>query len=152
MLTKLKISTIIFLSFLIAITNLGFFSACKNEVVLDETELAFLNLINDTRIENNLNSLMPGQKLMDTAKSRCEDMMARNYFSHYTPEGKRPRYAEILGRAKPISYGTPENFLDAWSNSQSHKEVILNPNYKKIGIAIVDNNNIRIVTIIFSKK
>lgn len=150
MLIKLKISTIIFLSFLIAITNLGFFSACKNEVVLDETELAFLNLINDTRIENNLNPLMPSQKLMDIAKLRCEDMIARNYFSHYTPEGKRIKYGEILGKSN--FEATPEMFLDTWLDSQSHKEVILNPNYKKIGIAIIDNNDIRIVTIILSRK
>jgi len=155
MLNKLKISTIIFLLFLIIIANLGFSSACKNEVVLDETELAFLNLINDARIKNNLNPLSPNTGLMEFAKSRCEDMVARNYFSHYTPEGKRPKHylpiGEILGRAKPISCGTPENFLNAWLDSQSHREVILNPNYKKIGIATADDNNTRIVTIIFSR-
>jgi len=156
MLIKLKISTIILLLFLIAITNLGFSSACKNEVVLDETELAFLNCINDARIENNLNPLSPNNRLMEFAKSRCEDMVARSYFSHYTPEGKRPKYylpiGEILGRAKPSSFGTPERFLDAWLNSQSHKEVILNPNYKNIGIGIIDDNGIKIVTIIFSSR
>ena len=149
---KLKTIIVILAISVIALSGLGLTVTCKKEVVLNETELAFLNLINDARIENNLNLLSPDIKLMDLAKSRCSDMTARNYFSHYTPEGKRVKQGEILGRAKPFSYGTPENFLNAWLNSQTHKGVILNPIYKNIGIGIIDDNGIRIVTIIFSSR
>jgi len=147
---KLKTITVIFLISLIAITGLVFSCACKKEVALNKTELAFLNLINDVRVENNLNPLTADQKLMDLAKSRCTDMAARNYFSHWTPEGKRVRQGEILGRAKIVII--PERFINAWLNSQSHKGVILNPTYKNIGIGIIDDNGIRIVTIIFSSR
>jgi len=147
--SKLKIIIIILIS-LIAITGLVFSCACKKEVVLNETELTFLNLVNDVRIENNLNPLTPSQKLMDIAKSRCTDMAARNYFSHWTPEDKRVRQGEILGRAKIVII--PERFIKAWLNSQIHKDVMLNPTYKNIGIGIIDDNGIRIVTIIFSSR
>ena len=147
---KLKTIIVILVISVIALSSLGLTVTCKNEVVLNETELAFLNLINDARAENNLNPLIADQKLMDIAGSRCNDMVVRNYFSHYTPEGKRIRYAEILGRSN--CKATPEMFLNAWLNSQSHKGVILNPIYKNIGIGIIDDNGIRIVTIIFSSR
>ena len=147
---KLKTIIVILIISVIALSSLGLTVTCKKEVVLNETELAFLNLINDTRLQNNLNPLLPDIKLMDIARSRCGDMAARNYFSHYTPEGNRVRCGEILGRGN--CKATPEMFLGAWLNSQPHNEVILNPIYKKIGISIIDNNGIRIVTIIFSSR
>ena len=147
--SKLKIIIIILIS-LIAIISLVFSCACKKEVVLNKTELAFLNLVNDARIQNNLNPLTPSQKLMDIAKSRCTDMAARNYFSHWTPEGNRVKQGEILGRSN-IDIGV-EKYIKAWLQSPIHKEVILNPKYKNIGIGIIDDNGIRIVTIIFSSR
>lgn len=131
---------------------------CIRVVILNDFEKSTLDLINQVRIENNLDAVIINYKLADLAEYRCNDMVSRNYFSHYDPEGKRPKYhspiGEILGRAKPASFGTPERFLNAWLNSQSHKEVILNSKYRKIGITIVDNNdtNTRIVTIVFSSK
>ena len=77
-------------------------------------------------------------------------MAARNYFSHWTPEGNRVKQGEILGRAKIVII--PERFIKAWLNSQIHKDVMLNPTYKNIGIGIIDDNGIRIVTIIFSSR
>jgi len=147
--SKLKTIIIILIS-LIAVTSLVFSCACKKEVVLNETELTFLNLVNDARIENNLNPLTPSQKLMDIAGSRCSDMATRNYFSHWTLEGKRVKQGEILGRSN-IDIGV-EKYIKAWLQSPIHKEVILNPKYKNIGIGIIDDNRIRIVTIIFSSR
>ena len=147
---KLKTIIVILVISVIALSSLGLTVTCKKEVILNETELAFLNLVNDARIENNLNPLIADQKLMELAGSRCNDMTARNYFSHYTPEGKRVRCGEILGRSN--CKATPEMFLGAWLNSQPHNKVILNPIYKNIGIGIIDNNGIRIVTIIFSSR
>jgi len=149
---KLKTIIVILIISVIALSSLGLTVTCKKEVVLNETELAFLNLVNDVRVENNLKPLTTDKKLMNLAEARCSDMVARNYFSHYTSECKRIKCGEILGRAKPFSFGTPEKFLNAWLNSQSHRGVILNPIYKNIGIGIIDNNGIRIVTIIFSSR
>jgi len=147
---KLKTIIVILVISIIALSSLGLTVTCKKEVVLNEDEIAFLNLVNDVRVENNLNPLTANQKLTDMAKSRCSDMIARNYFSHYTPEGNRVKCGEILGRGN--CKATPEMFLGAWLNSQTHKGVILNPIYKNIGIGIIDNNGIRIVTIIFSSR
>lgn len=147
---EMKIKIIIIFLLLTLFVNFGFI---YRPLILDETEIAFINCINELRIQNNLDPFLPNCRLIYIARSRNRDMIKRNYFSHYPPEGRRNygfNLSEILGRAKPIEYGTPENFLDAWLASKSHKEVILRSDYKRIGIAVIDYNNLRLVTIIFS--
>ena len=72
-------------------------------------------------------------------------MLQRGYFSHYNPENKSPfDRMESYG----INYGfAGENLALAPSaslahqglmNSQGHRANILSPNYKKVGIGIVD--------------
>jgi uncharacterized protein YkwD len=51
-----------------------------------ETQL--LNYINNIRVQEGLQKLNPNQVLISIARSRSADMVNRNYFSHYTPEGK----------------------------------------------------------------
>jgi len=147
---RIKI-TIVFL-LLALFMSLGF--TYYRPVDLDDIERVFLSYINEARMQNGLGALLPSQELTTFAEERCDDMVTRNYFSHYTPEGDRPEFrpiGEILGRASPPSLGTAENFLEAWLDSQSHREVILDQAYRRIGIAIVDSDDTRIVTIIFSR-
>lgn len=143
---KIKITIVLLLLALFA--GLGF---TYRPVDLDDMERVFLSYINEARMQNNLAALLPSQLLTDVARLRCNDMVSRGYFSHYMPEGRRVKYGEVLGRASPASLGTAENFLEAWLNSQSHNEVILNPAYRKVGIDIVDSDDTKIVTIIFSR-
>ena len=42
----------------------------------------FLDLLNADRVANGLPALVADQRLMDLARWRSEDMVARNYFSH----------------------------------------------------------------------
>lgn len=147
---KLKKVTILFLISILTVISLIGSCACQKEVVLTETETTFINLINEARIQNNLNPLVPSQNLMDLAKSRSGDMIARNYFSHYSPEGNRVGCGENLAECNLDI--TPEMILNAWLNSPTHRDNILYPIYKNIGIGIAGNNDTRIVTILFSSR
>lgn len=130
-------------------------------VNLNDVELQILSLINTVRVQNGLNPLVPNQMLTDIARTRSMDMQNRNYFSHYTPEGKNifnilkesgviyVNAGENLGQASPISWGTPEVFMNAWMNSPTHKANILRSAYGKIGIGVIDSGNRRVVTTIF---
>jgi len=130
-------------------------------VNLNNVESQILSLINTVRVQNGLNPLVPNQMLTDIARTRSMDMQNRNYFSHYTPEGKNifnilkesgviyVNAGENLGQASPISWGTPEAFMNAWMNSPTHKANILRSAYGKIGIGVIDSGNRRVVTTIF---
>jgi uncharacterized protein YkwD len=119
-------------------------------------------LINDYRTASGLNALAFEPTLTYVAKLRSSDLMDRNYFSHYTPEGKTVfnlfaengvSYTiggENLAQAMPAGIGTPEAFLDAWKNSASHNANMLRNGYNFIGVGMVDNGDRIVVTTVFT--
>lgn len=129
--------------------------------VLTDYENAIAALINNTREANGLNALASDGSLNDIADIRSLDMLNRNYFSHYTPEGTNVfdlmrangvgfKYGgENLAQSAPASAGTPEGFLNAWLNSPTHKDNILGSHYSKIGVSMVEIDSRRIVTTVF---
>jgi len=86
---------------------------------LNDIESSILYLINNIRVANGLNALHANQILTDIARSRCNDMLANSYFSHYTPDGRNifnslqengvsyVNGGENLGQSSPASLGTP---------------------------------------------
>ena len=105
-----------------------------------------LDLVNEQRrIHGGLPPLIWNSDLAAAAHAHCADMAERNYFSHNTPEGLTPfdriknmgiRYtaaAENLAAGQP----DPKSVVDAWMNSSSHRENILDPKLKEVGIAFV---------------
>jgi uncharacterized protein YkwD len=129
---------------------------------LNEYENTIAAMINNIRVSNGLNALAADGSLNEVADIRGEDLMNRNYFSHYTPEGTNVfdlmrsmsigfRYAgENLAQSAPASAGTCEGFINAWLNSPTHKDNILGANYTKIGVSMVEVGSRRIVTTVFS--
>jgi len=129
---------------------------------LNDIETTILYLINNIRAANGLNALQANQVLTDIARSRCNDMLARSYFSHYTPDGLNIfnvlqqngvsyiNGGENLGQSSPASLGTPQAFMDAWMASPTHKANILRPVYNKIGIGIGESGGKRIVATVFT--
>jgi uncharacterized protein YkwD len=131
-------------------------------VNLSNVENQVLILLNNTRTNHGLNSLNIDGVLTNIARSRSKDMIDRGYFSHYTPDGKNifnflkangisyRAAGENLGMSSPPSRGSPGNFIDAWMKSESHRINMLRGAYTKIGIGIIDQNNKRVVTIVFT--
>ncbi|MBA7713462.1 hypothetical protein ES703_122465 [subsurface metagenome] len=121
-----------------------------------------LILLNNTRSNHGLNPLNIDGVLTNIARSRSKDMIDRGYFSHYTPDGTNifnflkangisyRAAGENLGRSSPPSRGSAGNFIDAWMKSESHRINMLRGAYTKIGIGVIDQNNTRIVTIVFT--
>ncbi len=130
-------------------------------VNLSEYEAAILYLINTVRVSNGLGALQPNQSLTDISRTRSSDMLGRNYFSHYTPEGttvfnimrgcgiKWSVAGENLAHSKPADIGSPEAFLDAWMKSPGHAANILKDKYGIIGVGMTDNGDRRVVTTVF---
>ncbi len=104
-------------------------------------ESQMIYLINTIRSSHGLQLLIPNPVLSSIARYRSQDMIHRNYFSHYTPEGKNifnifvengimyACGAENLSQASPPSRGSPESVVNGWMNSGAHRANLLNPHY-----------------------
>ena len=124
-------------------------------------ESQMIHLINSIRSSRGLQLLNPNPVLNSIARSRSQDMLNRNYFSHYTPEGKNifnilvengimyAMAAENLSQASTPSWGSPEAVVNSWMNSGPHRANLLNPHYGQLGLGVVDSGNKRVVTLIF---
>ena len=103
-------------------------------------------LTNEQRQKNNLPLLSLNSALSLAAQRKAENMLAENYWSHYSPDGKTP-WDYILGAGYKYEYAgenLAKNFLfsngviDAWMNSATHRDNLLKRNYTEVGYAIVN--------------
>jgi uncharacterized protein YkwD len=103
-------------------------------------------LANSDRVKNGLGSLTKNSKLTAAAKAKAEDMLAKDYWSHYGPNGETP-WQFIKGAGYVYTYAgenlakgfiTSSATHDAWMNSPTHRANILKPEFKDIGIYVVD--------------
>jgi len=109
------------------------------------TANTIISLTNESRREYNLNSLTSNSLLTLAAQNKAKDMLARDYFAHTTPDGKRfwtwidaTGYDyTTAGENLAIDFTTPESAHSALMASPTHKENIINNNYKEIGVAVV---------------
>ena len=123
--------------------NLGFQTL---EFNVDEgTEVAMIELVNKERSSRGLPILTFDSKLREAGRFHSKDMFEKGYFSHYSPDGK-----SVADRAEEfdIKYQViGENLAFAPSlelahqglmNSEGHRANILSPDFKKIGIGVID--------------
>lgn len=134
----------------------------KPTAELNDYESAVACMINDYRTANGLNAIAYEPTLTYIAKYRSQDLMDRNYWSHYTPEGttvfnlfkangvKYKIGGENLGQATPAGIGSPDAFMGAWKNSPSHNANMLRNGYNYIGVGMVDNGDRIVVTTVFT--
>jgi len=97
---------------------------------------ALLKDTNDKRIENGLQPLTLNDQLNQAAAGKAADMFGNNYWAHISPSGKTP-WDFILGANYQYVYAgenlakdfqDSQGVVDAWMNSPSHKENLLNSN------------------------
>jgi hypothetical protein len=111
----------------------------------DITKTSIIDLANEARISLGLDSLKESQTLDEAALLKAQDMLQNDYFAHNSPTGVTPwhwfdqagynyRYA---GENLAIGFVESEDVNQAWLNSPSHRENILNQNYTEIGIAVL---------------
>ncbi|OGM87447.1 hypothetical protein A2616_00705 [Candidatus Woesebacteria bacterium RIFOXYD1_FULL_33_11] len=119
----------------------------KFQITIDEkSETEMFKKVNEERRKLAIQELTWNPDLVPVARSHAKDMWERSYFSHYSPEGK-----DVGDRlqAASIKYGfAGENLALAPTlgtahtglmNSKGHRENILEPRFKRIGIGVIDN-------------
>jgi len=102
-----------------------------------------LKLMNADRAASGLPALKLNNKLTGLARDYAQDMINRNFFSHYNPEGQSPfdrmqQYGinyHYAGENLAIN-SSVESAEKAFMNSPGHRANILNENYSEIGIGV----------------
>jgi len=103
-------------------------------------------LTNEKRVENGLPALQLNTKLNSAAFAKAQDMINNNYWAHVSPNGTEPWYFitqsgypyTTAGENLAKGFYTSSGVVNAWMNSQSHKDNIINTNYKDVGYAVLD--------------
>ncbi len=101
-------------------------------------------LVNAERVKNGLQPLIRDARLDATAKERVDDMVARNYYSHYDPiDGHKMIDDQNAGCVQSenqnlISISGDRNHIavDSWLGSKSHHDAMLSPGYTHTGISV----------------
>ncbi|WP_191256901.1 CAP domain-containing protein [Amycolatopsis oliviviridis] len=102
-----------------------------------------IDLVNSERADAGCSPVSNEAHLAAAAQGHSDDMSARNYFSHTTPEGTTfDQRIRAAGYDKPgaenIAKGQSNaaKVMDAWMNSEGHRANILNCKLKKIGVGV----------------
>lgn len=123
----------------------------QGEVLAYATNVSVGDLItytNNARAANGLGGLSNNQKLNSSAQSKANDMIARDYWSHNTPDGTQPWWFftqagySYQNAGENLAYGFADSAstVDAWMNSAGHRANILG-SYTEVGFGIASGAN-----------
>ena len=101
-----------------------------------------VDLTNETRNDVSLGTLTRSATLDRAAQLKAENMAKNGYFAHYAPDGTSPWYWFDVagynyihaGENLAVHFTDSDEVVDAWMNSPTHRDNILNGNYTEIGV------------------
>ncbi len=102
-----------------------------------------VDLTNKQRTAENLGALSQNEVLQAAAQAKANDMAAKSYFAHVSPDGVTPWYwieaagysYSYAGENLAVNFSDSSDVVNAWMASPSHRANIEKPNYTDIGIA-----------------
>ncbi|RYY90619.1 MAG: hypothetical protein EOO15_01860 [Chitinophagaceae bacterium] len=110
-----------------------------------DLEARMLELVNEERANEGLAALKADPEMTAVARAHAQDMFARGYFSHYTPEKKDP--FDRMQQAKVQFLTAGENLALGQTllichrglmNSPGHRANILHDSFGRVGIGVLD--------------
>lgn len=128
---------------LIAVSFIAYFP--KTIFFADLTKTALIQLTNQERQSLGLSTLKENSILDQAARQKAQDMLAQDYFSHWSPAGVSPWYwfkqagysYQLAGENLAIGFLDSEEVVTAWLNSPSHKANLVNSNFQETGMAVL---------------
>lgn len=129
-----------------------FWGVVQQAVLGYATNTTISGLLDETNVQRSsegLTGLALNTKLNSAAQAKAEDMAARNYWSHNTPEGNPPWVFfsnvgyDYKAAGENLAYGfeSSNSTVIAWMNSPGHRANIMNSNFSEVGFGIVDVPN-----------
>lgn len=103
---------------------------------------------NAERARAGLPGLTYNERLSQAAAGKAQDMFAKQYWAHQSPDGVEPwafingaGYSYIAaGENLARDFNTTPDMVAAWMASPTHAANIMNARYQEIGVAVVNGN------------
>ena len=116
----------------------NFFAAILPSVIVE--------LTNSDRAMGSASPLAVSPILVTAAQKKADDMAAKGYFAHTSPEGITPWFwfGEVgyrfsyAGENLAVHFTESQDVETAWLNSPGHRANILNTNFTEIGVAAAE--------------
>ena len=107
-------------------------------------EQSLVELANGDRAAQGLSALSENSLLSEAAQEKANDMAAKGYFSHVSPDGTSSwywftavgYYYTHAGENLALDFNTPSSLEAAWMASPEHRANILKGVYTQIGVGI----------------
>lgn len=114
------------------------------------TEMSRTQLLQSTNLERSkagAPTLKLNDQLSKAAQAKAQDMVAKNYWSHYTPTGDAPWvFVDATGytyskAGENLAYGfaSSKDTVTGWMNSKTHKENLLDTAYSEVGFGYANS-------------
>lgn len=129
-----------------------FWGTIQHSILGYATDMSISGLLQETnkhRADNGLPGLTLNDQLTQAAQAKAEDMAARDYWSHNTPEGNPPwifitnagYHYQTAGENLAYGFLNSTATVEGWMGSEGHRANILNATYKEVGFGIANSPN-----------
>jgi uncharacterized protein YkwD len=116
---------------------------------LEQVRAAMLAQVNAQRTAAGAAPLVLDPRLSEVAQQHAEDMLARSYYDHESPEGLQPRDRVLRAGyparmvAENIARGptSVEEVLSAWMQSRGHRGNLLHSAFTELGVGCAVGRN-----------
>lgn len=137
---------------IIASIFLSFWQPARGNTLAYATNMSvggLLSATNQHRANNGKAALSLNSKLNSSAQAKANDMVARDYWSHNTPDGKEPWvFFDSAGyqyykAGENLAYGfaTSADAVVGWMNSPTHKANMLDSTFTEVGFGFANSAN-----------
>ena len=136
-----------YLQILVISVSVLYFITARTPQILGQLTFSadqIISLTNREREKNGLTVLIYSPLLAQAAQAKAADMHQNNYWAHNSPSGTTPwsfitaagyKYV-FAGENLARDFTNPQDAVEAWTNSPSHRSNLLDKNFKEIGVGI----------------
>ncbi len=118
-------------------------TALRSPQVAAVVSATLVDLANGDRASQDLPALTVNPLLVEAAQAKANDMAAKGYFAHVSPQGIDPWFwfkqvgydFVYAGENLAVNFSDSSDVNTAWMSSPEHRANILDPHYTQIGIA-----------------
>lgn len=116
----------------------------KLKALADISVKELVDLTNTKRKENGLPALSSNAQLSNAAAQKADDMFAKNYWAHNSPDGTTPwffikesGYSYVYaGENLARGFNNANDVVNAWMASPAHRANVLSSNFKDVGFSV----------------